>query len=209
MSGFFLSLEGGEGVGKSTQCRLLAEQLRQDGHRVVLTREPGGSPGAEMLRTLLLGGEHALCLRSEILLHVAARLDHLERTVLPALGDGAVVVCDRFGDSTMAYQGYGLAQGDPDVLAFIGAVADCAYRQPDLTLLLDLPRQVARLRLAARGNDPDRYERLDEQFHDRVADGFRRIAAASPERVAVIDADVPPEAVLASILQEVRRRLTA
>ncbi len=207
MSGFFLSLEGGEGAGKSTQSRLLAESLERAGHRVLLTREPGGSPGAETLRAILLGGDHALCLRSEILLHVAARLDHLERTVLPALAEGAVVVCDRFGDSTLAYQGYGLAAGDPAVLGFIRAIAAASYRQPDLTLLLDLPRDLARARLQARGDSPDRYERLDEAFHARVSAGFRAIAEAEPNRVVRIDADDAPEAVSARMLDEVQRRL--
>ncbi|MCQ8278677.1 dTMP kinase [Acetobacteraceae bacterium KSS8] len=207
MSGFFLTLEGGEGAGKSTQSRLLAEELERGGHRVLRTREPGGSPGAERLRALLLAGDHGLCLRSEILLHVAARMDHLERTVLPALAGNAVVVCDRFGDSTLAYQGYGLAEGDPEVLDFIRAIARASYRQPDLTLLLDVSREVARTRLVRRGDSPDRYERLDEAFHDRVSAGFRAIAEAEPERVVRIDADGAPELVSGRLLREVKRRL--
>lgn len=207
MTGLFVTLEGGEGAGKSTQARLLAARLERDGHAVLQTREPGGSPGAERLRALLLAGEHGLGLRSEILLHVAARVDHLERTILPALAAGRVVICDRFGDSTLAYQGYGLAEGDPAVLAFIRGVASVAYRVPDLTLLLDMPRTLARDRLVARGDRPDRYERLDEAFHQRVATGFRTIAADEPGRVVTVDGSLPQDIVLERLYDALRGRL--
>ena len=207
MTGLFVTLEGGEGAGKSTQARLLAARLERDGHAVLLTREPGGSPGAERLRALLLAGDHGLGLGSEILLHVAARMDHLERTILPALEAGKIVICDRFGDSTLAYQGYGMADGDPAVLAFIHGVAAVAYRAPDLTLLLDMPRTLALDRLIARGDPPDRYERLDETFHQRVAAGFRAIAAAEPDRVVTVDGSLPQDTVLERLLDAIRARL--
>ncbi len=207
MSGLFVTLEGGEGAGKSTQARLLAARLQQVGHRVHLTREPGGSPGAERLRTLLLAGEHGLGLRSEILLHVAARVDHLERVILPALDAGSVVICDRYGDSTLAYQGYGLAAGEASVLGFIRDLASAAYRAPDLTFVLDMPRALARARLQGRGDRPDRYERLDEAFHQRVAEGFRAIAAAEPDRVVVVDGALAPDAVQARLAAAILARL--
>ncbi len=195
----FITLEGGEGVGKSTQARLLADALAANGLRPLHTREPGGAPGAERLRTLLLAGDHELGLHSEILLHLAARLDHLENTIRPALAAGRVVVCDRYHDSTRAYQGYGLGQGDPQVMAFIRTLIGITPPAPDLTLLLDLPREQARARLRHRGTDADRYERLDEAFHNRVAAGYREIAHAEPGRIRLIDA--------AGTVEEVHRRL--
>lgn len=207
MTGSFITLEGGEGAGKSTQARLLAASLKADGRRLLSTREPGGAPGAERLRTLLLAGDHGLALRAEILVHFAARFDHVERTIAPALADGMLVVCDRFFDSTLAYQGYGLAHGDPDTLAFIESLIALMPVVPRLTLLLDVPRSVAIRRLDGRGGDPDRYERLDEAFHRRVAEGFRAMAAYSPERFVTVEAGAAIETVQARLLDEVRQRL--
>ena len=186
--GLFVTLEGGEGVGKSTQARRLADALAAGGLQPLHTREPGGAPGAERLRALLLAGDHGLGLHAETLLHVAARFDHLEHTVRPALAADRLVICDRFHDSTLAYQGYGLGQGDPQILAFIRTLIGITPLAPDLTLLLDLPREQARVRLRKRGRDADRYERLDEAFHDRVAAGYREIALAEPGRIRLIDA---------------------
>ena len=171
------------------------------------TREPGGAPGAERLRALLLAGGHGFGLHAETLLHVAARFDHLEHTVRPALAAGRPVICDRFHDSTLAYQGYGLGWGDPQVLAFIRTLIDITPLAPDLTLLLDLPREQARARLRQRGIDADRYERLDEAFHDRVATGYREIARAEPGRIRVIDASGTVDEVHQRLLDAVADRL--
>lgn len=204
--GRFITFEGGEGAGKSTQVRLLAEALRARGLEVVTTREPGGSPGAEAIRDLLVRGEadrwDGL---TEALLHYAARRDHLQKTIRPALERGAWVVCDRFNDSTLAYQGsgHGTDRGRLEVL--YGMVAEGLV--PDLTLVLDLPVRVGLGRAGARGGDEDRYERMDGGFHDRLRQGFLEIAAAEPARCAVLDATQGVEAVHRAVLSTVTRRL--
>ncbi|MBK3734833.1 thymidylate kinase [Azospirillum brasilense] len=206
--GRFITLEGGEGAGKTTQIRLLADALIGWGKRVVLTREPGGSPGAEEIRGLLVSGETGRWGPvTEALLHTAARRDHLERTVWPALEAGHWVICDRFFDSTMAYQGYGLGLGR-DLVATLQATALGDFR-PDLTLILDLPVEDGLARAAARRGGEDRYERMDVAFHHRLRDGFLDIAAREPERCAVVDAGHPVETVQAAILDHVTRRLGA
>ncbi len=205
--GRFITLEGGEGAGKSTQIRRLAEALAGRGVEVVVTREPGGSPGAEEIRALLVAGETGRwSAMTEALLHSAARRDHLERTVWPALEGGRWVLCDRFFDSTMAYQGYGLTLGREPVAA-LQRVALGAFR-PDLTLILDLPVAMGLRRAAERHGDEDRYERMDLAFHERLRNGYLDIAAREPERCAVIDATQSVEAVQAAILDVVTRRLT-
>ena len=204
--GRFITLEGGEGAGKSTQIRLLADALAACGKDVVVTREPGGSKGAEEIRALLVSGETGRWGPvTEALLHTAARRDHLERTVWPALDAGSWVICDRFFDSTMAYQGYGLGLGP----ALIGALQTTALGdfRPDLTLILDLPVEVGLARANARRGGEDRYERMDLDFHRRLRDGFLDIAGREPDRCAVIDAAHPVEAVQAAILDAVTRRL--
>lgn len=205
--GRFITLEGGEGAGKSTQLRLLADSLAACGIDVVLTREPGGSPGAEEIRRLLVSGEPGRWGgMTEALLHTAARRDHLERTVWPALDSGRWVLCDRFFDSTMAYQGYGqgLRRATIDALQHV-ALGDF---RPDLTLILDLAVEAGLARANARRGGEDRYERMDLEFHARLRDGFLDIARREPERCAVIDAAHPVEAVQAAILDVVTRRLT-
>lgn len=204
--GRFITLEGGEGAGKSTQIRLLADALIACGKKVVLTREPGGSPGAEEIRNLLVSGETGRWGPvTEALLHTAARRDHLERTVWPALEAGHWVVCDRFLDSTMAYQGYGLGLGR-ELIATLQGAALGDFR-PDLTLILDLPVEDGLARASARRGGEDRYERMDIDFHRRLRDGFLEIAAREPERCVVIDATHPVETVQAAILDSVTRRL--
>jgi dTMP kinase len=209
--GRFITLEGGEGAGKSTQIRLLAEALRARGLEVVTTREPGGSPGAEAVRGLLVSGETGRWEpMTEALLHFAARRDHLVRTVWPALERGAWVVCDRFADSTMAYQGYGLGLGRAPIERLyslaIGAFA------PDLTLILDLAPEIgvdrARARQLQMGDAEDRYERMDISFHRRLRDGFLDIARREPARCAVIDANQTIEGVQVSVYEVVSRRLS-
>lgn len=181
--GVFITLEGGEGAGKSTQLRLVGEALRAGGHDVLVTREPGGSPGAEDLRQLLLFGSNPLSLRAEILAHFAARYDHVDRVILPALEAGRIVLCDRFTDSTLAYQGYGRAAGDASILSLIRGLTDRLALKPDRTFLLEVPRSVACERLAARAGRPDRYEQADEAFHARVTEGFVAVAQEEPARV--------------------------
>jgi dTMP kinase len=202
-AGRFITLEGGEGAGKSTQARLLAEWLGERGIGVLLTREPGGAPGAERLRALLLSGETDWSPPAEVLLHFAARAEHVQRTIRPALEAGRWVVCDRFSDSTMAYQGYG--QGADR--AMIAALATMIGLEPDLTLVLDVSAAPARARLAARGGGTDRYERMGGAFHDRVNAGFRAIAAQNPSRCVVVPADGSEKEVQARIATTVRERL--
>jgi len=202
--GRFITLEGGEGAGKSTQARHLAAHLAQRGLPVLLTREPGGAPGAEAMRRLLLGGA-GLDPVAEALLVFAARRDHLVSTIRPALAAGMWVICDRFADSTRAYQGYG--QGVP--AAAIEALAGIALegQGPALTLVLDLPVEIGMARAQRRGVAADRYERLDAAFHQRIRDGFRAIAAAEPGRCAMVDATPGVEDVAARIAALVDRRL--
>jgi dTMP kinase len=195
--GRFITLEGGEGAGKTTQARLLAESLRARGTRVLLTREPGGAPGAEKLRALLLSGEVAFTPEAEVLLHFAARAEHIGRAIRPALERGEWVVCDRFADSTMAYQGWGLG-ADRGMIASLTAMMGLT---PDLTLILDVPLEVAANRLKRRRSTADRYESLDETFHRRVAEGFREIAASDPQRYVVIDANSSEDRVHQRILE--------
>ena len=199
----FITLEGGEGAGKSTQARLLADALVGLGLPVLRTREPGGAPGAEALRDLLLGGSVDWSASAETLLHFAARAEHVEKTIRPTLAAGMWVVCDRFYDSTMAYQGYG-QDGDRTMIATLVGLFGLV---PDVTLVLDVSDAVASARRMQRGADADRYERLDASFHARVKQGFRDIAAAVPERCVLIAADRSVGEVHGSIMQAVRSRL--
>ena len=201
--GCFITFEGGEGAGKSTQLRLLAQSLAGAGVDVLTTREPGGAPHAEFLRTILLSGAHDFAPETETLLHVAARAEHLARTIRPALGAGSWVLCDRFLDSTTAYQGFG--QGADRVT--IAALAALSQPHPDLTLILDVTEATAAARQAARGRATDRYDRLGPAFHARVAAGFRTIAAENPGRCVLIDANADAPTVAAAILQTVITRL--
>jgi dTMP kinase len=203
MNGRLITLEGGEGAGKSTQAGLLAEALTARGLPVLQTREPGGAPGAEVLRELLLGGRVDWSAPAEALLHFAARAEHVERTIRPALAAGMWVVCDRFYDSTMAYQGYGLGADRGMIAALIGLVGV----HPDLTIVLDVSEAVAAERRARRGLVADRYERLDASFHARVRQGFREIAEGAPERCVVVSADGAVAAVQDAVMQCVRRVL--
>ncbi|GAC1337894.1 MAG: dTMP kinase [Acetobacteraceae bacterium] len=201
----FITLEGGEGAGKSSQARLLAERLAADGRPTLRTREPGGAPGAEALRAMLLGGAIAWSAAAEAHLHFAARAEHLAQTVLPALRSGMVVVCDRFADSTMAYQGYGLGADR----ALIAGLTRLLPIQPDVTVLLQVTPDVGAARIAARGQGADRYESLDAGFHARVAAGFAEIAAGEPARFLIVSGDGDFEAVHAAIWDALQPRLPA
>ncbi len=205
--GRFITLEGGEGSGKSTQSKLLTQWLAGKGLPVLATREPGGSPGAERLRSLLLDtGGAGFSPLTEVLLHYAARRDHLEATIWPALTAGRWVVCDRFTDSTLAYQGHG--QGaDLEVIARVRRAVLDDFR-PDLTLLLDLPVEEGLRRASHRSAVSDRYQALDPAFHRRVHAGFRAIAAAEPDRCVVIDALPPAGEVAARIRAVVGERFS-
>lgn len=196
MPGLFITLEGGEGAGKSTQARLLADHLRGAGLDVDLTREPGGTPGAEALRDFLLFGGHDLSPRAEVMAHFAARADHVDRRIAPALSAGKVVICDRFTDSTEAYQGHGLGNGDPALLDMIARLRALVPAVPDLTLVLQVPPAVAAARMAERANGrTDRYEALDTAFHARVAAGFDTIARRDATRCRRLDASGTTDAV--------------
>jgi dTMP kinase len=199
--GLFITLEGGEGAGKSTAARGLASLFQAEGAEVILTREPGGTPGAEAIRSLLLG-DVPLDALAQTMLHFAARADHAQAVLRPALARGAVVICDRYYDSTMAYQSYGQGVSIEAVAALIRLVD----LHPDITFLLDLPAATAEARIRARAGGSDRYEAMGADFMARVAAGFQSIAAATPGRIAVIDAAQSPEAVVASMRAAVRAR---
>ncbi|MDP2122942.1 MAG: dTMP kinase [Parvibaculum sp.] len=205
----FITLEGGEGAGKSTQIQRLAEKLRERGETVCVTREPGGAAGAEAIRQLLVTGETTRwSAKTEALLHFAARADHLERTIRPALARGEWVISDRFVDSTLAYQGQGVG------LEFINELKEMVVGadMPALTLILDLPVEQGLARAKSRqGQDnsaEDRYERMGLAFHEGLRQAFLNIAKNEPERCVVIDASGAPAAVATAIWQAVEQRLT-
>lgn len=201
----FITFEGGEGAGKSTQIRLLAAWLRDRGLDVVETREPGGAEGAERIRDLLVTGAAGRWTPlAETLLHYAARTDHLERSIRPALAAGRWVLCDRFADSTMAYQGYGHGVDAEFIEALHHAVV--GTNRPDLTLILDLPVEVGLRRAADRRGDENRYERMAVDFHQRLRNGFLAIARRESQRCMVIDAARDIDGVQTAIRNEVTSR---
>ncbi len=207
-AGRFITLEGGEGAGKSTQVAQLKSWLEGRGHRVVTTREPGGSPGGEMIRKLLVEGPvERWDGTTEALLHFAARHEHLRSTVWPALKRGDWVVSDRFADSTLAYQGYGHGI-ERQIFEQLYKIAVGDFR-PDLTLILDLPIEIGLKRAAERRGSETRYESLPNDFHARVNRGFLEIAAQEPKRCVVIDATGTIDAIAAAIADAVRDRLGA
>lgn len=204
--GRFISFEGGEGAGKSTQVQRLAARLKGGGREVVTTREPGGSPGAESIRDIVLRGEaDRWSPTTETLLMYAARRDHIERVIRPAVTRGAWVICDRFADSTRAYQG---AAGGVDP-RFITALETFILEEtrPDLTLVFDLPADVGLERAHARAGAEMRFESKGMAFHERLRDGFRAIAASEPERCALIDATGSIAEVEAAVWAAVEARL--
>jgi len=200
VAGRFITLEGGEGVGKSTQAKALAAALRARGIDVLETREPGGSDGAEAIRRLLLEGTaDRWNARAEALLFAAARADHVAKTIRPAVEAGRWVICDRFLDSSIAYQGGADGLGD-EAIRTLHAIGSVGYL-PDRTLLLDMPVGDANVRQVEAGiANSDRFEMRNAAFHDRVADSFRRIAAHEPGRVRTIDAQGAPEEVTARLV---------
>jgi dTMP kinase len=202
----FITFEGGEGAGKSTQIELLAAALTQAGISVRTTREPGGSPGAEEIRRLLVTGEpDRWDAMTEALLNFAARRDHLRGVILPSLEAGNWVLSDRFADSTMAYQGYGHGLGREAIEALTTLVLDDFAA--DLTLILDVPVELGIERALARRDGEDRYESLGRAFHERLREGFREIAEREPDRCALIDASGDVETVQMVVRACVAKRL--
>ncbi|MCC6486056.1 MAG: dTMP kinase [Candidatus Hydrogenedentes bacterium] len=205
MKCLFITLEGIEGCGKSTQLRLLREHLAARGFDVITTREPGGTPAAEAVRAILLDPAHkALSSTAEALLYAAARAQHVDELIAPALEAGKIVLSDRFADSTTAYQGAGRAV----FMETIQALHSIATRGtwPDLTIILDLPAAEG-LKRAAAGGAPDRIEQEPLAFHERVREEFLRIARAEPDRITVVDASRPVEAVSREIREIVDKRV--
>ncbi|MEL6507315.1 MAG: dTMP kinase [Pseudomonadota bacterium] len=220
--GVFITFEGGDGVGKTTQIALLRNRLEALGHAVVVSREPGGAPGAEEIRKLLVtGSTDRWSAKTEALLMNAARTDHLERTILPALATGKIVLCDRFADSTLAYQGIAGALTTEWVMALQSLVV--GPHMPELTLVLQMGEAAALARATAReedlkGNDDTaeantaaetRFEEKGPTFQAQVTQAFTHIAEAAPERCVLIPADGTPETVAARIWQTVSTRLPA
>jgi dTMP kinase len=208
--GRFVSFEGGEGSGKSTQIRILAERLDAAKLRAIVTREPGGSPGAEIIRHLLLSGMGKLLgPDAETLLFAAARDDHVRTVIRPALSQGVWVLCDRFSDSTRAYQGR-LGKVAPELMNAMERVT-IGNLKPDLTLILDVPVEVGMQRAAARraGGAPDRFEAEDVKFHQQLRDAYRQIAADEPKRCVLIDANADANTVAASVWAALRDRFFA
>jgi dTMP kinase len=204
--GRFITFEGGEGAGKSTQLKRLVARLEAGGHEVVATREPGGSPGAESIRDIVLrGAADRWSPVTETLLMYAARRDHVERVIRPGLARGAWVVCDRFADSTRAYQG---AAGGTDS-GLIAALETYILEgtRPDLTLIFDLPVAVGLERAHARAGAEMRFESKGQAFHERLREGFLGIAKAEPDRCAVIDAQGSLDDVEARVWAAVDERL--
>jgi dTMP kinase len=203
--GRFISFEGGEGSGKSTQLKHLNTALDQCGLATVVTREPGGTEGAEAIRQLLVEGEpNRWDPETEMLLHVAARRDHMARLIAPTLVRGDWVLCDRFTDSTMAYQGFGHGL-DQNMIRSVQA-ASLPDIRPDLTIFLDIPVDIGLARAGTRRGDENRYERMDITFHERIRQGFLSIAETEPGRCVLIDATASIEQVTYSVIETVCNR---
>lgn len=201
----FITFEGGEGAGKSTQAKRLSAALQACGIPVCATREPGGSPGAEQIRALLVEGEPGRWdVLTETLLMFAARADHLVETIRPALAARRWVICDRFTDSTYAYQGAGRGL-DAQTIAAIESASVQSFR-PELTFILDVPVETGLSRAGARGVHETRFEHFDVTFHTRLRDFFHALAARETERCMLIDSTAPPDEVAAQIWQTVSTR---
>ena len=208
MRGKFITFEGGEGTGKSTQAAMLALRLESCGLGVQLTREPGGSPGAEIIRHVLLSGAaKPLGADVEAMLFAAARDDHVQCTILPALQSGKWVVCDRFADSTRVYQGI-LGQVDQKLINVLERVS-VGELAPDLTVILDVPVELGLERAQLRRGDAeaDRFEAEGVEFHEKLRDAYLAIAAREPDRCVVIDASAAKDAVANAVWQTVQSRL--
>ena len=202
----FITFEGIEGSGKSTHLRALAARLQEMGHAVVATREPGGTPAGAAIRALLLGGERVpLSPLAELFLYCADRTQHVREVVRPALEAGRIVLCDRFSDSTIAYQGFGRGLDLATVRALDAHARDGV--SPDLTFLLDCAVEEGLVRAGRRASATDRFEREAHAFHERVRAGFLTLAREAPARFVVLDAHAPLETVQQRVSKELQRRL--
>ena len=204
-NGLFITFEGIDGSGKSTQTKLLKSSLEAHGYDVVMTREPGGSVGAEEIRALVLQGDtDRWSAETEILLFTAARRDHMERTVLPALEAGKIVICDRFADSTRMYQG--LSRGD--LRALVDQLHDLMIpKDPDITILIDMDPKVGLSRAKARDTIEERFEDFGLSFQKQMRHGFLELAQAEPSRIKIIDGQGTPETVSTAILAQIEAAL--
>ncbi|MBI1272687.1 MAG: dTMP kinase [Alphaproteobacteria bacterium] len=202
--GRFITLEGGDGAGKSTQAKRLAEALRKRGKKVLLTREVGGSDGAEAIREVWLSGEYRWDAITELLLISAARRDHIEKVIRPALKKGTWVISDRFADSTYVYQGYGMGLDKKYIRQIYKIIA--GELVPDLTVVLDVPVEIGAKRMA--GRLLDRFERKDKAFHKRLRQGYLARAKSEPKRFVVVDAgnslDVTGRNLVATVLRKLK-----
>jgi len=208
MGGRFITFEGGEGTGKSVQASLLANRLRGLGLSVVLTREPGGSPGAEIIRHVILSGAaKPFGTHAEAILFAAARDDHIRHTIRPALERGRWVISDRFADSTRVYQGT-LGNVDPKLIQGLERIT-IGDLKPDITFILDVSTEVGLARAQARRGDEeaDRFERESVEFHDKLRDAFRRLALSEPERCVLIDAGAASATVAERVWKVIAERL--
>jgi len=207
MKGKFITFEGPDGAGKSTQVSRLATYLRSLDYQVLTTREPGGTQTAEKIRTILLDPQNQLLThRAEAMLYAAARAQHVEELILPALADGSFVICDRFTDSTLAYQGYGRGQ-DLELLRRLNGMATQGL-EPDLTVLLDLPAETGLQRIRdQRQGSGDRLEQQALSFHQQVRQGFLTLAAENPRRIKVVPADASADEIFREIRQHIEKLL--
>lgn len=202
MTGVFITFEGGDGSGKSTQVGLLADELRSQGYSVVATREPGGTAIAEKIRNVLLDpANHEMGDRTEALLFAAGRAEHVHHLIRPAISRGDVVISDRFMDSSVVYQGMGRGLGAPDVMGLNMWATD--NLRPDLTIILDVDAGFGLDRIG----DKDRIEQASPELHNKVRQGFLQLAAADPQRYLVIDASQTVEAIAAEVLERVEELL--
>jgi dTMP kinase len=202
MTGRFITFEGGEGAGKTTQIALLAEKLRVSGQTVITTREPGGTKGAEAIRALLVTGEaDRWDAMTELFLLNAARRDHVQRVIRPALARGDTILCDRFIDSTRIYQGFVKGLED-DIICALHAQST-GNLWPDTTLLFDVHADTGLERTATRHGNENRFEGEGLAFHTRLRQGFLALAARDPQRISIIDAEAPVDSVAAAIWQQV------
>ena len=208
MTGKFITFEGGEGAGKSTQARLLERSLEERGINAVLTREPGGSPGAEEIRSLLVEGEpERWTALTETLLFLAARSDHIARLIKPSLEGGKWVVCDRFSASTLVYQGIVRGVGVGTVNALQNAIPGMIF--PDLTIILDVAPEIGLTRVGARAEDIEtRYEKFDSKFHETLRTAFRELSVSQDQNCVLVDGGREPEIVADEIWQIVQKRFS-
>ena len=200
-----ITIEGGEGAGKSTLIASLKQVLSDQGHVIVSTREPGGTALGEQVRNLLLSNQNRMTAKTELLLLLAGRTQHIDEVLKPALSEGKVVLCDRFNDSSVAYQGHARGLGIDHVKALCDQV--CKNFAPDVTLYLDIPPEEGLKRAGQEQQGPDRFEQEALDFHQKVREGFHQIAASEPLRVSIIDARQSVEKVLEEALKAVESRL--